>query len=126
MGIGVLFISTIIAFFASSGGVSTNTEAWPASAKVILQESPGTPITSEQWKRIDKALAADPNNAKSSHLLAGEVRNMWFVFVALSVLALLLAHRLWKPLSISTATAILTPTTIFLLAAFQHVHPYYR
>ena len=126
IGIGVLFISTIIAFFASSGGVATNTEAWPARAKAILKESPGTPITSEQWKRIDKELSADPNNAKSSHLLAGEVRNTWFVFVALSVLALLLAHRLWKPLSISTTTAVLAPTTIVLLAAFQHVHPYYR
>ena len=126
LGIGLLFVSMIIASFSARGGVSTNSEAWPASAKAILKEFPGTPITSEQWKRIEKELSADPNNAKSSHLLAGEVRKTWFVFVALSLLALLLVHYLWKPLSIGTATALLVPTTVALLAAFQHVHPYYR
>jgi hypothetical protein len=126
LGVGVLFISTIVAFFASSGGVRTNTDAWPASAKAILTESPSAPITAEQWKRIEKALSADSNNAKSGHLFAAEVRNTWYVFVALSAFGLLLAHHLWKPLSLSIAGAMVAPTALALLAAFQHVHPYYR
>jgi hypothetical protein len=125
-GIGVVFISAVISFFASSDGVSINTQAWPPSAKAILNESPSTPLTPEQWKRIDRELAADPNQAKPSHLIAGEIRNTWFIFVALSVLSLLVAHRLWKPLSFGTATALLAPTVIVLVDAFQHVHPYYR
>lgn len=126
LGCGVLLISLIVAFFGSSSGVRTNTEAWPASAKAILNESPGTPITAEQWKRIEKALSADPNNANSSHLLAAEIRNAWHLFVALSVIGLFVTHRLWRPLSTSTAAATLAPTAIVLLAAFQHVHPYFR
>ena len=125
IGIGVLFISMIISFFASSDGVRSNVDAWPVTAKAILKESPGKELTSEQWKRIRKELSDDPNKANASHLFAAEIRSTWFVFVALSVFALLLAHRYWIPLSISTAAAMLAPTTIFLIAAFQHVHPYY-
>lgn len=126
LGCGALLISAIVALFASSSGVRTNTEAWPASAKAILNESPGTPITAEQWKRIEKELSTDSNNANSTHLLAAEIRNAWHLFVALSVIGLLVAHRLLRPLSISTAAATLGPTAVVLLAAFQHVHPYYR
>jgi hypothetical protein len=118
IGTGVLFVSMIVSFFALSGGVSINTQAWPAGAKSILKESPGTPITSDQWKRIDKELSADPNNPKSSHLLAAEVRKTWFVFVALSVLALLPAYRLWRPLPIGAATALVAPTAMALLLRF--------
>jgi hypothetical protein len=126
VGVGVLIIGIVIAFFASSDGVSPNTEAWPVAAKAILNETPTTSITPEQWKRIRKELANDPNTAKFSHLFAAEIRNTWLVFVPLWVLVLLLANFLWKPLSISKATALLTPTVVFLIFAFQHVHPYYR
>jgi hypothetical protein len=126
LGLALLFISIVIAFFTSTNGVAVNTNAWPAKAKAILNESPGTPITSNQWKRVNRELAADPNRSKFSHLFAAEVRSTWFVFLALSVVGLVLAHMLWRPLSVGTAAAVLAPTFVALLIAFQHVHPYYK
>jgi hypothetical protein len=37
-------------------GHSIDTSKWPIAAQAILTEKPGTPISSEQWKRIDKVL----------------------------------------------------------------------
>lgn len=126
LGVGVLILGTLVSFFAHTGGVRVHTEAWPPSARAILSEQPGQPISVEQWRRIDKELAAHAGNAKPTHLLAGEVRQTWFVFLGLALAALLLVRRL-SPLRPALAGFLLTaPSCVAVLLAFAHTHPYYR
>lgn len=126
LGLAVLMLSAVVSFVAHSGGVRMNTDAWPPEARSILTEAPGQPITAEQWRRIEKELQAHGGDAKPSHLLAGEVRQTWPVFVVLALLALLLVRR-FRPLnSLAAGVAVVTPSLLVVLAAFVHSHPYYR
>ncbi|MBQ0962009.1 hypothetical protein KAK06_23940 [Ideonella sp. 4Y11] len=125
LGLAVLLLSTIVSFLTRTGGIRVNTEAWPPSARTILLERPGQPITIEQWRRIDKELSSHKGSANPSHLLAGEVRHSWFVFFGLAIAALCFVRRL-RPLPPVFAGILLSaPNGLALLAAFAHTHPYY-
>lgn len=126
IGICVLLITAIIAFFVSQDGVSVNTEAWPATAKAIVEEHPGTPISADQWTRIEKALREHEGNSHPSHLLAAEVRKAWYIFLLVPALALAMARRTWPPLTLPLGIAISAPNVIAILVAFTHTHPYFK
>jgi hypothetical protein len=126
LSVAVLIAGAAVTFFAYSGGVSVNTEAWPPTAKAILAERPGQPISSDQWRRIEHELQTHGGNAAPTHLLAGEVRQTWPAYVALPLFALLLLRRL-RPLSpITAGLIVVAPSLLLVLAAFLHTHPYYR
>jgi hypothetical protein len=126
LGLAVLVLSIVVSFFAHTGGVRVNTEAWPPSARAILLEQPGQPISAEQWRRIDKELAAHGGNAKLTHLLAGEVRQTWFVFLGLAFGALLFIRRLSSLRPALAGLLVAAPSCLAVLWAFAHTHAYFR
>ena len=126
LGLCVLIASTVTSFFAWTSGVSTDTNAWPPGARAILAESPGVPLSSEQWARIEAELARDPSRPLPIHLLAAEVRKTWPIFVFLVGVALILTRLRWRSFSLLHATVLATPTALALLGASILTHPYYR
>lgn len=59
LGIALVIAALAVAEFLTfpEAGHRIDTTTWPIAAQAILNETPGTPITSEQWKRIDKVLS---------------------------------------------------------------------
>ena len=125
LSLGAFLVALLISFFDFSGGVQINTDAWPASAKQILDETPGSAISSEQWRRINRALEAHGGNSSGTHLFAAEVRKVLPVFVLVPFFFLLFIPFL-KPLKTWEAGLILvTPCAIVAIAASVHRHAYF-
>jgi hypothetical protein len=98
-------------------GHRVNTDAWPPEARSILKENPGVPITSEQWKRIDKALRPYGGAGYGQvPYWSQTVRASWWWFAVLPVAALGL--MIVRRLRIAAATAVLVaaPSVVVLLA----------
>ncbi|WP_425258487.1 hypothetical protein ACPOLB_23575 [Rubrivivax sp. RP6-9] len=125
LGIVAAIAALIFATLSSGSGVKLNTDAWPTSARAILIEQPGQPISIEQWRRIEKALDLAGNNSKSSHLVAAEVRKVWPAVLFAAFVALLCARWFIKPQTLATTSALLAPNALLLAAAFAHTHAYY-
>jgi hypothetical protein len=125
LSLGALLVALLITLFGFSGGVQINTDAWPSSAKRILVETPGSALSSEQWRRINRALEAHGENSSGRHLFAAQVRKVLPVFV-LAPLFFLLFIPLLKPLRTWEAGFILmAPCAIVAIAASVHRHAYF-
>ncbi len=125
LSVGALLVALLISFFGFSGGVGKNTDAWPASAKQILEETPGSPLSSEQWRRINRALEAHGGNSSGTHLFAAEVRKVLPVFVLVPFFFLLFIPFL-KPLKTWEAGLILVaPCATVAITASVHRHAYF-
>lgn len=70
-------------------GHRVDTTKWPAEAQAVLTEKPGTPITSEQWKRIDRLLQehGDTNFGQRPYW-AQTVRASWWWFLLAPLLGI--------------------------------------
>jgi hypothetical protein len=124
LGIASSMVALLVAFFASSDGVRANMEAWPPAAKAIVKERPGEPISTEQWRRIEKALREHGGDAMPSHTAAAELRKAWPTLAIVALFALGLARWRWRALTLGAAVLVLAPTAFLLLGAFTHTHAY--
>jgi hypothetical protein len=126
LGLLAALAALLITNLSSGSGTRVNTESWPASAKSILAERPGEPISIEQWRRIETALAKSGDNAGASHLVTAEVRKGWPVVLLAALLALVCVRWQLKAQSLGAALSALLPSALLLVVAFAHTHPYYR
>ena len=99
-------------------GHRIDTTKWPMEAQTILREKPGTPISSEQWKRIDRVLKeyGDMNYAQTPYW-SETVRASWWWFFLVPLLAavtLRFRGRQFTPLS---ASLLASPCVITLVAS---------
>lgn len=124
LGIAASIAALVLAFLSSSDGVRVNTEAWPPAARAIVKERPGEPITTEQWRRIERALREHRGSAQPSHTVAAELRKAWPIVAIVASFALGFARWRWKPLTFGATVLVLAPTALLLVAAFTHTHPY--
>jgi hypothetical protein len=125
IGIAVLLISIIAAFFLMQDGVKINTDTWPPSAKSILIEKPNEPLTNEQWKRINQALKSNGNDGQGGHLFAAEIRSAWFIYLPLPLIAVFMVRN-WRLKSpIAASILVVTPNLLLLIWAFLLTHAYY-
>ncbi len=126
LGVAAAIAALIFATLSSGSGVRLNTDAWPPSAKAILIEQPGQPISIEQWRRIETALDDAGNNSTPSHLIAAEVRRTWPVVLVAAAIALFIARWFIKPITFAATSVLLAPSALLLAAAFVHTHAYYQ
>jgi hypothetical protein len=125
LGITVLFVSIIAAFFLRQDGVKINTDAWPPSAKSILIEQPNEPLTKDQWKRINQALKSNGNDGRGSHLFAAEIRSAWFIYLPLPLIALFVVRYMRLKRPIAASILAITPNLLLLIWAFLRTHAFY-
>jgi len=119
LGIALVVAALALAEFLTfpETGHRMDTTRWPIAAQAILQETPGTPVTSEQWKRIDKVLKehGDMNYGQRPYW-SNTVRASWWWFLLVPLMAAaVLRFRGWHlaPLSLSLLTV---PSFITLVA----------
>lgn len=117
-----LFIALAAALLAElvSGpahGHRIDVDALPQEAKAILAEKPGTPISSEQWRRLDKVMAKSGGWPSGGYVFLASVRASWYWFLALPVAALLLWWRR-APLSGITVGLVSAPSLLLLASAY--------
>jgi hypothetical protein len=129
-GLGVAFVAGALAVllalalaeFVSAPGHRINTTALPAEAQAILAERPGTPITTEQWRRLDAVMSRHGGWPQGGSVLVASIRHSWYWFVCLPVLAaaaLRLSRRRSGPLSLAL---VALPSFMALALAFLATH----
>lgn len=95
-GVLLALVSAVLAEFLSGPqyGHRIDTSALPPPAKAILAESPGTPISTEQWRRLDKVMAQHGGGwPGGTQLFNASIRHSWYWFLLLPVLALAWLRR---------------------------------
>lgn len=103
-------------FSSPEHGHRINTAALPMEARSIRSEQPGTPITSEQWRRLDRVMAKHGGWPSGGLVLAASIRHSWFWFLLLPAVTLgALFIRRRAP---SVAVALLIAGPSLLLVAF--------
>jgi len=111
VGLLLLVLAFALAEFITfpATGHRINTAKWPPEVQAILKENPGTPITSEQWKRIDQMLR--PYGGTSHGQVpywSQTVRASWWWFLALPAAAVALlapTRRALSPVAVGLLTA---------------------
>ena len=108
-GVLLALVSAALAEFVSGPqyGHRIDTSALPPPAKAILAESPGTPISTEQWRRLDKVMAQHGGWPGGTQLFIASIRHSWYWFLLLPVLALAwLRRRGSVPLPVGALVAL--------------------
>ncbi len=126
LGVALVVAALALAEFLTfpEVGHRIDTTRWPIAAQAILKETPGTPITSEQWKRIDKVLKehGDMNYGQRAYW-SSTVSASWWWFLAVPLLAVaVLRFSGWRlaPLSLSL---LAVPSVIILVAGVALAGP---
>lgn len=119
LGLLIAVAAALLAELVSGPGHGhrIDVDALPHEAKAILAERPGTPISSEQWQRLDKVMAKSGGWPGGRHVFLASVRASWYWFLALPVAALLLwRHR--TSLSGATVGLVFAPSLLLLASAY--------
>lgn len=116
VGLVLLGFSAALAEFVSgpAHGHRINTAELPAEARAILAESPGVPISAEQWHRLDTVMSSHGGWPGGGQLFAASVRHSWYWFIALPVLAVLLLRR--RAALSSVVVGLLAGPSLFAVA----------
>jgi hypothetical protein len=120
IGVALVLVALLLAEFASfpSTGHRINTAKWPSEAQAILKENPGTPITSEQWRRIEQALRPHGGyNTGQVPYWSQTARASWWWFVLVPAAACAFLAATHRKLSAATVAWLSVPSGIALIAA---------
>lgn len=117
-GLIALVISLILCLLVTDpNGHKFDVSTMPVEARQIMDESPGTPITQEQWKRIRKIL-----NQKSwssgNNLFALDVLASWYWLIVAPAIVLVILRRKWKTLTPVEVLLIVTPSLVTLVTVY--------
>lgn len=106
-----------------SRGHRIDTSNWPIEAQRILGETPGSPVSPEQWKRIDRLLRkhGDMNYGQRPYW-AQTVRASWWWFITLPLFATLVYSVRRGRVPFSSVTLLVAPSAATLLLALTLVN----
>lgn len=118
-GAALVLVAFALAEFVTfpKTGHRIDTTKWPMQAQVVLREKPGTPISSEQWKRIDMALKeqGDMNYGQRPYW-SKTVRASWWWFLFAPLLGVAIVRFRGRRLSPLSVSLLAGPSIIALVA----------
>lgn len=123
MGIAVLVMAITAAELITgpSLGHQIDTNALPPQAMAILAEELGTPVSTEQWRRIDKVMLQHGGWPEGSQLLVKSIRRSWYWFILLPFAAIGAVRLKQGKLTIPVAALLASPSLLTLAYAFSAV-----
>ena len=120
VGFVLALVSAVLAELVSAPehGHRIDTSAMPAEARAILAERPGTPVSAEQWRRLDEVMSRHGGWPGGGQLFAASVRRSWYWFVVLPIVAVALLRRYLRAMPLSAAALIAAPSLLVVTYAF--------
>lgn len=118
-GFVLVLIAVALAEFVSGSahGYGIDTAALPEEARAILAERPLEPISTEQWRRLDKVMTQHGGWPGGQDLFAASVRHSWYWFIVLPAVAFGLIRRRAR-LSLPVAASLAGPSLLVLAFGF--------
>ena len=115
-GLIALLIGFLLCEFAtgSKDGFRVDPTKFPPAAQAILNESPGVPISPEQWKRLNKILNEQGGLPSGQDIFLHSVRASWYWFIALPLLGVTLNYIRWRAVSLHEWGLIFAPSLLLL------------
>jgi len=119
IGIAVLGVAIAAAELLSVSRQSHRIDAnvLPPQAKAILAEQTGTPISTEQWRRLDKVMLQHGGWPEGSQLLVASIRRSWYWFVLLPLAAIGTVRLKQGKLTVQVAALLASPSLLSLAYA---------
>lgn len=99
-------------------GHRINAATLPPAAQAIAVERPGTPISAEQWRRLDRVMSQHGGWPGGTQLFFASVRHSWYWFLALPALAVALLRRQSGSVSVLVAALLAGPSLVVVAYAF--------
>lgn len=121
IGVAILVVAIAAAELLAGPrqGHRIDTNALPPQAKAILAEQPGTPISTEQWSRLDKVMLQHGGWPGGSQLLVASIRHSWYWFVLLPLVAIGAVRLKQGKWAIPVAALLASPSLLSLAYAFS-------
>lgn len=115
-GLIALFIGCLICEFATDpkDGLRVDTSKFPPAAQAILNERPGIPISTEQWKRLNKILNEQGGLLSGQDIFLHSVRASWYWFIALTLLGVGLTYLRWRAVRLPEWGLVFAPSLLLL------------
>lgn len=124
--IAVGIFSVLIAFLLAelvtfpSNGHRIDTSKWPTEAQSVLRETPGNPVSPDQWRRINQVLQKHGNmNYGQRPYWAQTVRESWWWFIALPLLATFLVSVKRGKFPFGSTALMVAPSATVLVVALS-------
>lgn len=120
LGFFALLLAVLLSELATSpsSGHRIDVEKLPPEAQVILKERPGTPISADQWKRLDQVMARSGGWPGGAAVFWASVQSSWYWFLVVPLLGVGTLFARWKALALLHAVVVFVPSVGFLLYAF--------
>ena len=124
-GLLALLIGALLCELATSPseGHRIDFEKLPPAAQAIMKEQPGVPISSEQWKRLDKVMAKEGGWPSGKDVFLRSVRASWYWFLLLPAAGVGAFLVRWKSVAMVEAASVFAPCLLLLLFAFSSTVP---
>ena len=106
-----------------SEGHRIDFEKPPPAAQDIMKEQSGAPISSEQWKRLDKVMASEGGWPTGKDVFLRSVRASWCWFFLIPAFGVGAFFARWKGIATVEAAAIASPCLVLLLFAYSSIEP---
>jgi hypothetical protein len=92
----------------------------PLEAQAILSESNIEPISSDQWRRVDRVLH-EQGWSDSSELFYRAQLHSWYWYILFPILAGIILRKRWKSLRLSDYFLLSSPCSVFLIVCLVSV-----
>jgi len=112
-------IAAAVLITGPSLGHRIDTNALPPQANAILAEQPGTPISTDQWRRLDKVMLQHGGWPDGNQLLVESIRRSWYWFVLLPLAAIGVVRVKQGKLTAPVAALLASPSLLSLAYALS-------
>ena len=128
VGLLALFIGALLCELVTSPaeGHRIDVTKLPPTAQAILNERPGVPISSEQWRRLDKVMAQQGGWPSGGDVFLSSVRASWYWFLLLPALGIAALFMTWRAIALPELSAIFAPSLLLLLFALSAAAPMFK
>jgi hypothetical protein len=119
IGLLALVLSLIFCLFVTDPkfGHKVDVSTMPVEARQIMDESPGTPITQEQWTRIRKILN-EKSWTSGKNLSALDILASWYWLLVVPAIAIAILWKVWRAITPTEALFVTMPSILTLVLSY--------
>lgn len=120
VGLAALLLALVLCELVSSPSLGHRLDLsnMPSEGKALLNESPGVPLSKEQWSRLDEIMVRHGGWPNGGELFIQSVQNSWYWLILVPSIAGILLSRRWKTLTLAEVILLASPSALSLVAVF--------
>ena len=124
VGLVALVVALALGEFVSSPSIGHKLDVsmMPSEGRAILSETPGVPLSKEQWARLDEIVARHGGWPSGPRMVFQSVQASWYWLVVIPVVALVILRGRWKTMELVEIFLIACPSVFLLVVVLLYGH----